>query len=181
MEGSFVLLPINRIRHTDSLVTILTTAVAGAIVQKAGLGQDPLNASLSLIVRNPPKNEALAANAIHTPPPAKTSFEYEARVLQGIWAAAPYLHNGSVPTLADLLELCDRRPQSFKVGIDYDIADKVGLAKTQTGPVSSTTDTTSLAATRGSGTYRCGHEGVGFGTNWPPAEKRALIEYLKTL
>ncbi|WP_349770486.1 hypothetical protein [Bradyrhizobium barranii] len=29
---------------------------------------------------------------------------YEARVLQGIWAAAPYLHNGSVPTLAELLK-----------------------------------------------------------------------------
>jgi hypothetical protein len=102
-------------------------------------------------------------------------------VLQGIWAAAPYLHNGSVPTLADLLETCDKRPAIFAVGIDYDVSDKVGLAKDQIGPVSSTTNTTSVIGTRNSGQYRCGHEGAGFGTNWQPAEKRALVEYLKTL
>lgn len=101
-------------------------------------------------------------------------------MLQGIWAAAPYLHNGSVPTLADLLEPCDKRPPSFDVGIDYDIKDKVGLAKDQSGPVSSKTDTTGLEA-RASGNYRCGHEGVGFGTMCGADEKRALIEYLKTL
>ena len=150
-------------------------------MQKAGLREDPLSTSLSLLLKNPKKNEPLVANAMHAPPPATTGFKYEARVLQGIWAAAPYLHNGSVPTLADLLEPCDKRPPSFDVGIDYDINDKVGLARDQSGPVSSKTDTTSLDGTRGSGNYRCGHEGVGFGTGWLPAEKRALIEYLKTL
>lgn len=159
----------------------LTTAVSGAILQKAGLGKDPLSPSLSLVVKNSKKNEPLLANYIQAPSPARTSFEYEARVLQGVWAAAPYLHNGSVPTLADLLEPCDKRPPTFEVGIDYDIKDKVGLAKHQSGPVSSRTETTDLAETRGSGNYRCGHEGVGFGTNWLPEEKRALIEYLKTL
>ena len=179
MEGSYILLPNKRVQHTDSLVTILTTATAGAVVQKAGLREDPLSPSLSLVVNNPRKNEPLVANSMHPPPPATTSFEYESRVLEGIWAAAPYLHNGSVPTLADLLEPCDKRPPSFEVGIDYDIKDKIGLAKAQSGQVSSKTDTTSLD--RGSGNYRCGHEGVGFGTNWLPEEKRALIEYLKTL
>jgi hypothetical protein len=181
MEGSYIMLPVKRIKPTDSLVTILTTATAGAIVQKAGLREDPLSPSLSLVVNNPKKNEPLVANSLHAPPPGTTSFEYESRVLEGIWAAAPYLHNGSVPTLADLLEPCDKRPPSFDVGIDYNIKDKVGLAKDQSGPVSSKTDTTSLLETRGSGNYRCGHEGVGFGTNWLPEEKRALIEYLKTL
>ena len=179
MEGSYILLPNKRVQHTDSLVTILTTATAGAVVQKAGLREDPFSPSLSLVVNNPKKNEPLVANSMQPPPPATTSFVYESRVLEGIWAAAPYLHNGSVPTLADLLEPCDKRPSSFQVGIDYDIKDKVGLAQAQSGPVSSKTDTTSLD--RGSGDYRCGHEGVGFGTNWQPEEKRALIEYLKTL
>ena len=41
---------------------------------------------------------------------------YKGRSLNGIWATAPYLHNGSVPTLWDLLLPADKRPKSFKVG-----------------------------------------------------------------
>jgi len=41
---------------------------------------------------------------------------YKGRSLNGIWATAPYLHNGSVPTLWDLLGPPDTRPKSFKVG-----------------------------------------------------------------
>ncbi len=41
---------------------------------------------------------------------------YKARPLDGIWATAPYLHNGSVPTLADLLKAPDERPKTFRVG-----------------------------------------------------------------
>ena len=36
--------------------------------------------------------------------------------MQGIWAAAPYLHNGSVPSLAELLTPPAERVKSFKVG-----------------------------------------------------------------
>ena len=45
---------------------------------------------------------------------------YEARVMQGIWAAAPYLHDGSVPTLAELLKPASERVKAFKVGHAYD-------------------------------------------------------------
>ena len=38
--------------------------------------------------------------------------------LDGLWLRAPYLHNGSVPTLADLLEPPDRRPKQFVRGSD---------------------------------------------------------------
>jgi hypothetical protein len=38
---------------------------------------------------------------------------YKARPRNGIWATAPYLHNGSVPTLFDLLNTTDQRPQVF--------------------------------------------------------------------
>jgi len=41
---------------------------------------------------------------------------YKGRSLNGIWATAPYLHNGSVPTLWDLLGPPEARPKSFKVG-----------------------------------------------------------------
>lgn len=41
---------------------------------------------------------------------------YKARPLNGIWATAPYLHNGSVPTLRHLLMPPAQRPKTFLVG-----------------------------------------------------------------
>ena len=41
---------------------------------------------------------------------------YKARPLNGIWATAPYLHNGSVPTLFHLLQAPADRPRTFWVG-----------------------------------------------------------------
>jgi len=104
-----------------------------------------------------------------------TSFVYESRVLEGIWATAPYLHNGSVPTLADLLEPASQRPREFKIGPNYDI-DRVGLAKTQTkfGNQVLKTDPTD----RNSGNSNSGHE---YGTKLTAQEKKALLEYLKAL
>jgi hypothetical protein len=55
---------------------------------------------------------------------------YAARPLYGIWAAAPYLHNGSVPTLYDLLLPPAQRPKTFALGArDYDPV-KLGFAVT---------------------------------------------------
>ncbi|MFB6414845.1 MULTISPECIES: di-heme-cytochrome C peroxidase [Bradyrhizobium] len=46
---------------------------------------------------------------------------YRARPLNGIWATAPYLHNGSVPSLYWLLKPASERPQKFCMGRrDYD-------------------------------------------------------------
>ena len=53
---------------------------------------------------------------------------YRARPLNGIWATAPYLHNGSVPSLYWLLKPASERPQKFCMGRrDYD-PDTVGFA-----------------------------------------------------
>ena len=114
---------------------------------------------------------ALAAPA--APLPSKGS--YEARVMQGIWAAAPYLHNGSVPTLAELLKPAAERVKQFKVGPAYDNVN-IGLAVEQTQ--FDTTITTTDCGDLNSGNSRCGHE---FGTLLPDPEKKALLEYLKTL
>jgi hypothetical protein len=102
-------------------------------------------------------------------------YRYESRVLEGIWAAAPYLHNGSVPTLAELLKPAAERVAAFQIGPSYDVVN-VGLATTQTkfGYTLTTTD----CAKRDSGNSRCGHE---FGTQLTDPEKKALLEYLKTL
>jgi hypothetical protein len=104
---------------------------------------------------------------------------YESRVLEGIWATAPYLHNGSVPTLADLLKPAAQRAKSFKIGNNYDTVN-VGLAADQT-QFNFTLTTTGCATPQelNSGRSNCGHE---FGTTTlNDAEKKALLEYLKTL
>ena len=96
--------------------------------------------------------------------------------MNGIWAAAPYLHNGSVPTLVELLKPASQRVASFKVGPAYDL-DNVGLAAEQPSALASmrtTTDCSDVA----SGDSRCGHE---FGTSLSADEKKALLEYLKSL
>lgn len=103
------------------------------------------------------------------------TVKYESRVLEGIWAAAPYLHNGSVPTLADLLKPAEDRPREFRLGNRYDV-QLVGLARDQ-GPAARERDTKGCGD-RNSGESRCGHE---FGTNLSPAEKAALLEYLKSI
>ncbi|MFO6377514.1 hypothetical protein ACLBYN_33710, partial [Pseudomonas aeruginosa] len=90
--------------------------------------------------------------------------------------AAPYLHNGSVPTLEELLKPAAERVESFPVGSAYDV-DKVGLAAQQTQFGSYVLKTTGCEQ-RDSGNSRCGHE---YGTSLSAEEKRALLEYLKVL
>ncbi|MBT9099739.1 hypothetical protein KFZ76_18745 [Methylovulum psychrotolerans] len=106
---------------------------------------------------------------------AAPSYAYESRVLQGIWATAPYLHNGSVQSLADLLKPATDRTAAFAIGPEYDPVN-VGLASKQTkfGYTLQTTD----CSHRDSGDSRCGHE---FGTQLSDSDKKALLEYLKTL
>lgn len=132
--------------------------------------------ALGTAIRPPPPTaagakEKQALPEIDTPP----APGYEARVLHGIWAAAPYLHNGSVPTLADLLEPAAKRPQSFQVGPIYD-RDRVGLAVEQRR--NEATLATTDCSDRSSGNSRCGHV---WGTDLPDEDKRALLEYLKRL
>lgn len=96
---------------------------------------------------------------------------YEGRVLEGIWAAAPYLHNGSVPTLDDLLKPAAERPTVFYVGPNYD-NEKVGLAPTQ--PQRPGYEYRTSVTGNGNG----GHE---FGTTLSAQQRAALLEYLKAL
>lgn len=112
--------------------------------------------------------------------PKPTGAFYESRVMAGIWAAAPYLHNGSVATLEDLLTPDSQRPVSFPVGPNYDPV-RIGLSATQPGNyVRTTTDCTPNVKGKGinSGDSRCGHN---FGTTLSPTDKAALLMYLRML
>jgi hypothetical protein len=101
----------------------------------------------------------------------RATGQYLARPLTGVWATAPYLHNGSVPTLWDLLHPA-QRPAKFIVGNrEYDPA-KVGYV---TGGSGWTFDTSQP------GNSNIGHTGDKYGTNLTEDRKAALLEYLKTI
>jgi len=96
---------------------------------------------------------------------------YKARPLNGIAFTAPYLHNGSVPTLYDLLLPADQRPKTFYVGsYQFDTA-KVGYS-TERETQSVLLDT----AAKGNG-----NSGHVYGTNLSESDRLALVEYMKTL
>jgi cytochrome c peroxidase len=94
--------------------------------------------------------------------------------LDGVWLRAPYLHNGSVPNLAALLETVERRPTHFWRG--YDVYDPSGVGFVTEGPAAQKAGTS--IDTSQPGNSNAGHT---YGTSLPADSKRALIEYLKTL
>lgn len=100
---------------------------------------------------------------------------YKARPLNGIWATAPYLHNGSVPTLYDLLTKPADRPTTFLVPQGHFDPVKVGLAQDAGG---FEFNVVSPDGANIVGNSNAGHD---YGTSLSETDKRALIEYLKSL
>lgn len=100
---------------------------------------------------------------------------YVAVALDGIWLRAPYLHNGSVPTLRDLLEAPENRPKKFYRGNDVYAPEEVGFVSdvaTEKGQEYFQYDTEVPAN---------GNQGHLYGLDLSDQEKTALVEYLKTL
>lgn len=110
---------------------------------------------------------------------------YVAPILSGVWATAPYLHNGSVPTLYDLMHP-EERPERFQAG-GHDLNfDRVGVALERCADGVYRFAASARARTTGAiydtarrGRSHRGHEWQF--TELTEAEKRALLEYLKTL
>ena len=114
-----------------------------------------------------------------TASPYNSLLAYKARSLNGIWATAPYLHNGSVPTLYDLLlpvksdddpEEAVYRTTEFMVGSREFDTKKVGFK-------TSGYEGFEFRASR-DGNLNTGHE---YGRPLSDKERWELIEYLKTL
>jgi len=106
---------------------------------------------------------------------------YKARPLNGIWAVAPFLHNGSVPNLYLHLSPRSDRPSTFWVGSKRFDPVKVGY---DTAEMSGAT----LFDTSKPGNSNSGHEfkdgPIGNGVIGPllsPDDRMAIIEYLKSL
>lgn len=109
---------------------------------------------------------------------------YKARPLDGIWATAPYLHAGSVPNLYQLLLPAKDRVKSFHVGSrEFDPVD-IGLS-TKPFPGSFEFRTVDANGAPIPGNSNAGHEGPDYtqisNRDFTDEERRALIEYMKTL
>jgi mono/diheme cytochrome c family protein len=102
--------------------------------------------------------------------------KYKGRPLNGIWATAPYLHNGSVPNLDALLRPAAMRPTSFSIGVRTFDPVRVGFATDVPGfPRFQVNNPDGTAII---GNSNAGHE---FGAKLSDAERAQLLEYLKTL
>jgi hypothetical protein len=114
-------------------------------------------------------------NDMYAPASADAPAAYESRVLDGIWATAPYLHNGSVPNLWELLKPAKDRVQDFKVGSRVFDPENVGYMIDQS-PFENGAFKVDPANANGNGNL--GHE---YGVELSEDDRWALVEYLKTL
>jgi len=101
-------------------------------------------------------------------PGIRGTQKYWAPRLAGVWARAPYLHNGSVRTILELLTPPGARAKSFRRGSQrYD-----------TGALGYVDEGAYVLDTTAQGNSNAGHD---YGTDLSSAQKLELIEYLKTL
>lgn len=102
---------------------------------------------------------------------------YLAQPLNGIWLTGPYLHNGSVPTLDDLLKPPEQRPATFVRGLELIDLVKGGYAAPACRP-QDYAGPGFCYDTRLEGNSNGGHV---YGAGLGEVERRALVHYLLTL
>ncbi|MEM7723202.1 MAG: c-type cytochrome [Pseudomonadota bacterium] len=139
------------------------------------VGTDPLRAD----VFSDTLLQAFPGTPYATVMEVRRTGAYAAPPLTGLWASAPYLHNGSVPTLAALLAP-STRPAQFQVGghaLDF---ERMGIlledGRYPDGYVPFSDPVT--YDTRQAGQGNAGHT---YGRELTPADRFALIEFLKRL
>ena len=136
--------------------------------------------------RKPPATQAERKRIDgYMPNELRGELAYKVRPLNGVWATPPYLHNGSVPNVYSLLSPVEERPKKFYLGNrEY---DPVNLGYKFDKIENGFEFDTSIR-----GNFNTGHEfrkeysktreikGV-IGPALSPGDRKALIEYLKTL
>ena len=171
LEGAFVkVVPIlgeEKIPAQADALMLLTNEVIGTILDFwIKLPRDPLS---HVDFRRRPAVEFVRATPPGTP-------KYKARALNGIWATAPYLHNGSVPNLDELLRPAAQRSKSFSIGTRTFDPARVGFVTDAAGfPRFNVND---AAGRPIPGNSNGGHE---YGATLSDTERQQLLEYLKTL
>ncbi len=190
-SGALTGVPVNYLNSADKVAAnspvrvLLETSVKGALVaqKKAFIeaatqnifGITPIprpgGPKLAQVTPLTPKQQRLQLCMKNAADPL---MAYKARPLEGIWATAPYLHNGSVPTLYDLLLPPEQRPKTFAVGTREFDPQKVGYSTNPTAPGNSFVYDTRLA-----GNSNKGHV---YGVDaLSQTQRLELLEYLKTV
>lgn len=104
---------------------------------------------------------------------------YKANPIEGMWASPPFLHNGSVPTLYDLLTPAAARPRKFYVGREYDPL-KVGV-DTSGNSGTFQFDTTAVGNSNAGHSFENAPRGSGvIGRLLTEDERFELIEFVKS-
>ncbi len=208
---------------------MLTNATLGALLNKAGsiIERRIEDVAVAVFGRRPPRLAGPPEEIVYLPgvtdmdvkrrveacltephhdakgdpeKPAANIRAYKARPLNGVWATAPYLHNGSVPTLYDLL-LPSRvrntappdwsppqrvdpsvlagkfRPEEFYLNFSTFDAERVGYGQ-GAAPGAFKFEMWKSATEPIPGNYNSGHD---YGVTLNDYERKALVEYLKTL
>ena len=184
----------------------------GAVIRKflppeyQDAAEVPRGVVLSIVVRNvigkqlaafrPPldQQQLLELAGYHLPedkggPGPPNLVAYKARPLNGAWATAPFLHNGSVPSLYQLLLPDTEREKSFYLGSnDLDVVNVGFKSSQQEG--SFQFNTLNKTGQPLPGNSNLGHSGKyytaakredGAWRNYNDEERMNLIEYMKTL
>jgi hypothetical protein len=139
----------------------------------AEVGTDPHRAELFTDKQAEGFNKFLAElEAVGYEPPkefgVRSTGKYWAATLNGVWARSPYLHNGSVRTMQELLMAPGQRAKEFHRGSQEYDPNQMGY--TDAGAY--------VFDTAGEGNSNLGHD---YGTKLTAEQKRELIEFLKTL
>jgi hypothetical protein len=106
------------------------------------------------------------------------SLGYIAPPLDGIWASAPYFHNGSVPTLEGVLD-SSMRPAAWTRTFDSSAYDQAAVGWQFTVMPSHAEAANPRVYDTSEVGY--GNGGHGFGDMLLPGDRTAVLEYLKTL
>lgn len=148
------------------------------------VGTDPVRATITPSVTNALKFLSNGWVAQDFKVPMNQSQGYLAPPLLGIWATAPYLHNGSVPTLWDLLNP-ESRPSLWKAADDPELYDLVKVGMTYEFQPFIKKEDREINTQRSLyyDTRMKGHSNVGhpFASKLSVEEKRNLLEYLKSI
>tara|TARA_R110002072_G_scaffold13418_5_gene56159 strand:- start:5413 stop:7359 length:1947 start_codon:yes stop_codon:yes gene_type:complete len=151
-----------------------------------GLG---LGAAVQMGINKWQEDSFVAHNTQDQPNCLEAGKGYKARPLNGIWSTGPFLHNGSVPTLAHLLGPANERPDAFLLGNPEFDPVNVGIQviAEPTNGADYSPEGYFVLRTSIPGNSNRGHEfadkkGPGvIGRGLSKAERDNLIEFLKTI
>lgn len=169
----------NRTADTGDLKLGVKTAAEGLTLVTHGIVDAYFDADKDGF--SPERRAEWSGGRDRNDPAVRDDLIYKARPLDGIWAVAPYLHNGSVPSLYLMLSPRSERPATFYTGTKRYDPVKVGY---ETGPFPGA----SFYDTSKPGNSNAGHEfkegprrnGV-IGPPLSPDDRMAIIEFLKSM